>query len=390
VTSSFLRSAVGALFALAVLVPRVAGAVDPYEINVILPLTGTYAFVGKGSQAGLAGVEQVINASGGVNGRPIKFVVTDDASSPQNSVQIANALMAKGVPVFFASSVQDCGAIMPLVKDGPVLYCLTPGVHPAAGSYVFSANVASDVTMAVGIRYFHRRGLHRLAILASTDASGQDQEHGVDDTLARPEYRDMMVVAREHYAPPDVSVSAQMARIKAAAPQALLILTVGTPLATALRAFGDSGLDVPVFTSNGNSTYAQMKQYAAFVPNNLLFPDQPEIVPEAVRDRGVREAAQLFTKTLTAENVKPDAVPANTWDAAMLVVSAVKKYGTGITAAQLRAYLAGLRGFPGVMGRYDFAAVPQRGLTEQSVFVVRWDAQRDWWQAVSGPAGEAL
>jgi hypothetical protein len=42
------------------------------------------------------------------------------------------------------------------------------------------------------------------------------------------------------------------------------------------------------------------------------------------------------------------------------------------------------------MGRYDFTAVPQRGLTEQSVFVVRWDAQRDWWQAVSGAAGEAL
>ena len=54
----------------------------------------------------------------------------------------------------------------------------------------------------------------------------------------------------------------------------------------------------------------------------------------------------------------------------MLVVSALKKYGTGITAAQLRAYLASLRGFPGVMGRYDFTAVPQRGLTEQSVFIM--------------------
>ena len=388
--SSCLRIVVAALFALATLVPGPAGAVDPYEINVILPLTGTYAFVGQGSQAGFAGVEQIVNASGGVNGRPIKFVVTDDASNPRNTVQIANALIAKGVPVFFASSVQNCSAIMPLVKDGPVLYCLTPGVHPAPGSYVFSANVASDVTMAVGIRYFHRRGVRKLAILASTDASGQDQEHGIDDTLARPEYRDMTIVAREHYAPPDVSVSAQMARIKAANPQALLFLTVGTPLATALRAYVDSGLDLPIFTSNGNSTYAQMKQYAAFLPPNLLFPDQPQIVPEAVRDRNVREAALLFTKTLTAANVKPDAVPANTWDAAMLVVSGLKKFGTGVTASQMRGYIAGLKGFPGVMGRYDFVAVPQRGLGEQSVFVVRWDAQRDWWQAMSGPAGEAL
>ena len=58
-----------------------------------------------------------------------------------------------------------------------------------------------------------------------------------------------------------------------------------------------SGLDVPVFTSNGNSTYAQMKQYASFLPKKLLFPDQPDRF-EAVRDRDVRAAAQLFTKTL--------------------------------------------------------------------------------------------
>ena len=257
----------------------------------------------------------MVNAAGGVNGQPIKFVVTDDASNPRNSVQIANGLMAKGVPVFFASSVQDCGAIMPLVRDGPVLYCLTPGVHPAAGSFVFSANVASDVTMAVGIRYFHRRGVRRLAVLASTDASGQDQEHGVDDAVSLPENRDMTIVAREHFAPADVSVAAQMSRIKAANPQALLILTVGTPLATALRALSDSGLDLPVFTSNGNSTYAQMKQYASFLPNEMLFPDQPEIVPDAIRDRNVREAAQLYAKTIAAENVKPDSIPANTWDA---------------------------------------------------------------------------
>jgi branched-chain amino acid transport system substrate-binding protein len=385
-----LRVFAATLAAVSMLVPPAARAADPYEINVILPLTGTYSFVGQGSQAGLAGVEQVVNASGGVNGRPIKFVVTDDASNARNTVQIANGLMAKGIPVFFASNVQNCGAIMPLVKDGPVLYCLTPGVHPAPGSFVFSANVASDVTMAVGIRYFHRRGVRRLAVLASTDASGQDQEHGIDDALALPANRDMSIVAREHFAPADVSVAAQITRIKAANPQALLILTVGTPLATALRALSDSGLDLPVFTSNGNSTYAQMKQYASFLPNDLLFPDQPLIVPEAIRDRSVREAAQLYAKTIAAQNVKPDSIPANTWDAAMLVVAALKKYGTGITAAQLRAFLAQLKGFPGVMGRYDFPAVPQRGLTAQSVFVVRWNARRDWWEAVSGAAGEAL
>ena len=254
-------------------IPRAVSAAEPYEIPVILSLTGIYAFVGKGSQAGLQGVEQVVNAGGGVNGRPIKFDFEDDASSPQTSLQLANALTAKGVPFILGpNSTGPCSAIMPTVSNGPVLYCLTPGVHPVAGSWAFSANVSSDVTIVVALRYFHQRGLKRIAILSSTDASGQDQERGVDESLALPANKDLTLVAREHFAPADVSAAAQLTRIKAANPQVVMLLSVGAPFGTAAHAFADSGLDVPAFTTNGNATYAAMKQYAAFLPKELLFP----------------------------------------------------------------------------------------------------------------------
>ena len=96
-----------AFIAVALMSSSVAGparAADPYEIPVILSLTGLYAFIGKGSQVGLEGVEQVANAAGGVNGRQIKFVFQDDGSSPQTSLQLANALTAKGTPFILGPS----------------------------------------------------------------------------------------------------------------------------------------------------------------------------------------------------------------------------------------------------------------------------------------------
>ena len=108
--SACLRIAVCVLFALATLLPRAADAVDPYEINVILPLTGTYAFVGKGSQAGLAGVEA--SERDRRRERP-----ADQVRGHRRCVEPAeqrpdrNALMTKGVPVILRFLGASCGAI---------------------------------------------------------------------------------------------------------------------------------------------------------------------------------------------------------------------------------------------------------------------------------------
>lgn len=376
---------------LAALLPASVIAADPYDLNVIMPLTGPFSFLGKGEQAGLLGVERAVNQQGGINGRSIRFVFADDQGNPQVSVQLAAALIAKHVPFIIGpSSLGSCAAIAPLVRDGPVLYCLSPGLHPPPGSWAFSANVSSDDTMTVAIRYFNLRGLHRLAMIATTDASGQDLERGIDEALALPVNRNMTIVDREHFAPGEVIVNAQIARIKAAKPQVILAQSTGAAVATALRAIRDAGMDVPVFTTSGNESYAQMKQYAAFLPKDLYFPGLPLLAVDALTDSSIRSQVDLYLRTLDAMGIKPDIMPATAWDPGMITVAAVKKYGFGMTADQFKEFLVGLRGFAGVMGRYDFREVPQRGLGVQSVFITRWEAKKDWWVAASKPAGAPL
>ena len=57
------------LFAAATLIATLstaALAAGPYDINVVLPLTGSAAFVGQGERDSLLALQDQINASGGI------------------------------------------------------------------------------------------------------------------------------------------------------------------------------------------------------------------------------------------------------------------------------------------------------------------------------------
>ena len=152
-----------------------AGA--PYELNVILPLTGGAAFLGQTEWRTLQVLERFENSSGGIQGRPIHLAVQDDQTSPQLGVQLANQVLAKKVPVLLGSAlVAICRAMAPLMKAGPVMYCFSPGIHPDEGSYVFTSGVSTHDLAQAGITFFRAKGWTRLAVLTSTDATGQDAE----------------------------------------------------------------------------------------------------------------------------------------------------------------------------------------------------------------------
>lgn len=367
-------------------------AVEPFNIDVVLPLTGGAAFLGKAEQLALQQAEKALTGDQGIGGRPVKFVFHDDQSSPQTAVQLATQIVAHKPPVVLGSAVVAmCNAMAPLMKNGPVLYCLSPGVHPKKGSFMFTSSVATGDLAAALLRYFDLKGMKKIGIITSTDASGQDAAHNIQELLKRPEFKQIQLVSEASFNPSDVSASSQIQRIKGSEPDAIIAWSTGAAIGTVFKAIANSDLNVPVATTDGNMTYAQMAQYAKFLPKTLLIPS-PQWLPDAPRNAppGQVEAKRALAAAYAGTGVQPDAASSFAWDPAMLVVAALRKLGPAATAEELRSYLAQLKGFSGLNGSYDFTAVPQRGLADMNAYITKWDADKKTWVVVSGAGGTLL
>jgi branched-chain amino acid transport system substrate-binding protein len=373
---SWLRRAVGAaVAAMLVAGPAMVPAAEPYEINALLPLTGSAAFIGHDASVALGMIEGIVNRTGGIKGRPIKFVVADEQSTPALAVQLANGIIAKGAPVIIGPIlVSECSAIVPLITNGPVLYCVSPGLHPAEGSYAFSSQASTTDYIVAAVRFLRLRGLTKVAMVTSIDASGQDGERGFDAALALPENKDAMaVVDREHFNVTDVNVDAQLTRVKASGAQVAILWTSGTPFGTVLRAAYETGVGIPLLTTSANFNYAQLTSYASFMPTNLYMTVPSYAAADQITNAPTKRVVAAYLDTFKAAGIRPVQGQAAIWDPAMIVIDALRHLGTAATAAQIRDYIANLHDWVGINGEYDFRKIPQRGVGLDAVYMSRWD-----------------
>jgi branched-chain amino acid transport system substrate-binding protein len=369
----------------------VTAQTKPYTIEVILSLTGQAASLGADEQTALVAYEKLANRQGGINGTPIHFQVYDDQSTPAVAVQLASTILSHHPAVVMGSSlVGATQAIEPFFKDGPVLFASTPLLYPERGSYIFAAGASSRHSMAAAVRYFRMRGLTKIAVLTTSDASGQDNLHSVDLALQLPENKNITVVDREQFGVTDISAASQIAHIKASGAQVLFAYPTGAPFGTALHAISDAGLDVPIDTAGPNINPVLLERFKTFLPSSEM------VIANASffnRDRKASDPLKApieeFYVELQAAGVKPTVAHAFTWDPARIIVSGLRKLGTGATAAQLRDYIAGLHDFPGVSGMYDFRIGDQHGLTQDAEVVIRYDPTSPTGQRIVSQQGGA-
>lgn len=370
-----------------------ATAAEDFKLSVILPLTGNAAFVGQQQQKMLQLVEDSTNASGGIRGQKLHFVFYDDQTSPQVAVQLANEALATNPAVILGSSITGmCNAMAPLMKSGPVMYCLSPGIKPAPGGYVFSTYAQTAQLEEALIRYIRLKGWTRVAMLSSSDATGQDADEGMERTLSLPENASIKMVEHPHFNVSDVSVTAQVERVKASGAQVFIAWTTGAQIANIFKGVLQAGLDIPVATTPGNQQFQQLAQYKDFLPKELLIPSAvyPPHNGIAALDPRIEQVQHAMYNALSSAHVKPDNSTGTAWDPALIVIDALRKLGPDATAEQVRNYIGNLTDFPGINGFYNFQKVPQRGLDASSAVIVRYDPKNERWVWMSEPGGTPL
>lgn len=342
---------------------------DTYTIGLVTSQTGPASQLGIGELRGAQLAVEYVNAKGRVNGKKLVLKSADDQTKPDQSLLQARDMIKSGVVAIVGPSVvAGCKAVGPLVQaNGPINYCLSPGIKPSG--YVWSASAATGDLAERAMMYWKSKGITRIGVINTTDGSGTD---GGEVTVAAIKKLGMTLVSHVDYDPTAVSVTSQLAQVTAGKPQALVVWATGTPVGVALKGIDQLGLKLPVMTTDGNLANTFLKRIADYTPETLLIPATRDFWWQQLpKDNEAVALEKDYHATYQAKfKENADFGPGVAYDAVLLIAEALKTAKSD-DPQKLRAALEKVDGFVGVVGDYHMSATDHRGLSLSDVALVQ-------------------
>ena len=291
------------------------------KIGVAEALSGGAAQYGSAIRNGFQLAADELNAAGGINGDKIVLVVEDEQGKKEEAINVFKKLIFqdKVLMVFgptLSNSAQAADPVAQAAKTVAFGTSNTADGITSIGDYVFRNSVTeADVLPATIKTAVAKAGVKKVAVFYGNDdvftKSGYDNFKKALEDLKIP------VTTTETFAKGDVDFKAQLTKIKATNPDAIVLsalLAEGAPIMVQARQIG---LNVPVIGGNGmNSTkifeLAKDKSDGLYVGS-----------PWSASNDTAENAK--FIKAYTAKySAAPDQFAAQAYDALYIAAQAIK------------------------------------------------------------------
>jgi branched-chain amino acid transport system substrate-binding protein len=366
------------LLALLVALAAPASAQEAYRVGAIFSITGPGSSLGIPERDTALMLEADINAHGGIKGpdgkrHPLKLVVYDDASDETKAVLAAKKLIDEDrVAAVVGTTLSGTSlAIVDTLQKAevPMISCAAAAkiVEPVAErKWIFKTPQSDHLIVGVLADYLKAKGLTRVAWLNVDYAFGQ---LGWIEFEKAAQKLGLNVVANEKFGQKDVDMTAQLMRVKAASPQAVVVWSIPPSASIATKNFGDLGLKMPLFQSHGvgNKKYIELAGPAA---HGVLFPAGKLLVAEQLPDGDAQKTTLLaYARDFEAKYGPRNTFGGHAWDAVQLAVKALEVAGPD--RAKMRAVIESTRNFVGITGVFDFSPTDHNGLDRRAVTMVQ-------------------
>jgi len=340
-----------------------AASSSPITIGCQCDLTGAAAFAGIAGQYGIQMAISQINAHGGVDGRKLKLVTEDSATTPDGGTLAARKLIQQDHAQAIIS-VASSGASIPAAQVASQLK--TVYIASAAGDprvlypfskYVYrgdSVNIAASAAMMVKLA--KQRNAKAIAVMTDTSLAYAVTEKSL--FLKDASKAGLNIVTAKTWSSTDTDFTSQVQAVKSAKPDWIIIMAY--PPATAkfmiqLRnagvttpVLGDQSLPVPDLISLGGSAVNGME---------LLY-----IGSQVLSDKtgAMGKFVAFFNKMFP--NVDHTAYPNSetVWAYAdtFVLADAIRRAGANFTSDSLVTALDKTRGFVAGKGKVFYYAFP--------------------------------
>lgn len=240
-----------------------------------------------------------------------------------------------------------------------------PGITDL-GNFIFRNAIPGKLGIPITVEKAHQKfGFKKVAILYSNNNDQMVGEHQIYTDLFKKMGLD--VVADETFADKDTDFSAQLTKIQQANPDVICVAGLYQESALIAKKAREMGMNQPIIGGNGFNSPAYIKQAGAAADGSLVAtPWNPE---------SDTPKAKHFIEAFKAKyGHEPDQFATQAYDAMYLMHEAAEKAGTTTDRKKFRDTLAGIKGFEGATGKFEFDANrdPKMDLTVLQVKDGKW------------------
>jgi branched-chain amino acid transport system substrate-binding protein len=348
-------------------------AAEPIRVGVVLSETGPGASLGipEGRSIRLLPKE--------LGGLPVEWIVLDDGSDTTRAVTNMRKLIADNrVDAVIGSSVTPASIAMvevaaeqriPMISLAGSAAIVSPvderrrWVFKTAQNDALMATALADTMKAAGVK--------NLAIVSVSDSYG-DGWLGIMRPLL--EAREIKVVADERYARTDTSVTGQMLKVMAGKPDAVFIVSAGTPAALPPKTLRERGYRGPMYQTHGVANADFLRVGGRDVEGTVLPVGPVTVVDQLPANHPSRAIATLYRDAYEAAHgaSSVSAFGSYAYDAGLLLQAAVPVAtrtaapGTAEFRVALRDALEGLKNVVYVNGVANMSTTDHVGQDERA------------------------
>lgn len=265
------RRAALVLLLLAVFVPfaQAQEDVEPIKIGLYAPMTGPIAFLGEGFQYGS---QMAIEDLGGeIEGIPLELVVVDNKCNPTDAINAVRQLIeVEEVDVILGGGCSSATvAAQPIIAEGGTPAVSATSTNPSiydgmgVGGNIWQFRInPDDLIMANAFSSQIAEAAQRLSLVAENTDFGRGAMAAYKPLL---EGLGVEIVTEDYFDLGTADYRPALTRMRAAQPEALLVVMTERDGSTFMRQLREVGIDVPIY-SRGSLTSPLFLEYTADDP----------------------------------------------------------------------------------------------------------------------------
>ena len=319
-------------------------------VGFVFSQTGAGAPYGPSQKNAAQLAVDEINASGMLGGATLKPIFEDDASKPEQAIQVFTKLITqdKVVAIIGPTLSNSAKSSDPVAQENKTLVLgvsNTAGGIVEIGDYVFRNSLPESAVIPNTVKVLNEKlGTTKAAVLYGNDDAFTKAGYDVfQQSLAE---QGIEVVATETFAKGDTDFNPQLTKIKGLNPEAIFVSALAEEAAGIIAQARQLGITVPIVGGNGFNSpkLAELAGDAAegVISGAAWFAGSPS------------ERNQAFVKAYNAKyGANPDQFAAQAYDGVYLVATAIKNAGS-IDRTAIRDAMDTIQGFEGVLGTFSF------------------------------------